>query len=173
VHAGSEIDFLRRERPRLFAGEEAQRRRYLAMLGRLEAAGYGQYEISNFARPGAECRHNLRYWRCQDWLGLGPAAHSSVDGARFRHLPDLEAWIADPRAIEALPTELATERVMLGLRLAEGIAEQLLVETGIAAPEIERRLRKLAPFVTREAGRLRLTTEGYLVSNPVLAELLA
>jgi oxygen-independent coproporphyrinogen-3 oxidase len=172
VHAGSEIDFLRRERPGLFAGEEGERRRYLAMRERLLAAGYRHYEISNFARPGFECRHNLRYWRCQDWLGLGPAAHSFVDGRRFRHRPDLEAWLADPLAVEELPTDIAQERVFLGLRLEEGIEEGLLAAVGVPSAEADRRLARLAPFVERRDGRLRLTPEGYVLSNPVLAELL-
>ena len=172
VHPGSEIDGLRRERPRLFAGEEAQRRRYLQLRERLLGAGYLQYEISNFARPGRECRHNLGYWRCASWLGLGPAAHSSVDGRRFRHPPDLEAWIANPMAVEELPSDLASERVFLGLRLNEGIDAALLAAAGVVGEEAERRLAKLAPFVERGGGRLRLTTEGLLVSNPVLAELL-
>lgn len=172
VHPGSEIDGLRRERPGLFAGEEAQRRRYLAMRERLLAAGYQHYEISNFARPGRECRHNLGYWRCESWLGLGPAAHSAVDGRRFRHLPDLEGWIADPTAVEEMPSDPAVERVFLGLRLREGIAAERLAEAGVAGVEAERRLRRLAPFLERDGGRLRLTPEGLLVSNPVLAELL-
>jgi oxygen-independent coproporphyrinogen-3 oxidase len=173
VHANSEIDFLKRERPRLFAGEEAQRRRYLAMRERLAAAGYAQYEVSNFARPGAECRHNLRYWRCDDWLGLGPAAHSFVDGRRFRHQPDLEAWIDDPMAVEELACEPASERVFLGLRLAEGIDESTLAGVGLSSGEIDRRLARLAPFVERERGRVKLNADGFLVSNAVLAELLA
>lgn len=172
VHAGSEMDVLRRERPGLFAGEEAQRRRYLAMRARLIAAGYRHYEISNFARPGAECRHNLRYWRCEDWLGLGPAAHSFVDGRRFRHLPDLEAWLADPLAVEELVADPAAERVFLGLRLDEGIDPLRLEEAGVPRAEARRRIARLSGFVEIRDGRLRLTPDGLLVSNPVLAELL-
>lgn len=172
VHAGSEMDALRHGRPRLFADDEAQRRRYLAMRARLIAAGYRHYEISNFARPGAECRHNLRYWRCQDWLGLGPAAHSFVDGRRFRHRPDLAAWLADPLAVEELPADPAAERVFLGLRLEEGIDPRLLEEAGVPGAEIRRRVARLAGFVALEHGRLRLTPDGLLLSNPVLAELL-
>ena len=172
VHQGSEMDALRRERPGLFAGEEAQRRRYLAMRARLTAAGYRHYEISNFARPGAECRHNLRYWRCQDWLGLGPAAHSFVDGRRFRHLPDLEAWLADPLAVEELVADPAAERVFLGLRLEEGIDPVRLEEAGVPPDEARRRLARLSGFIELRDGRLRLTPDGLLLSNPVLAELL-
>ena len=172
VHEGSEIDFLRRERPRLFPGEEPQRRRYLAMRERLTAAGFGHYEISNFARPGEECRHNLRYWRCEDWLGLGPAAHSSVDGRRFAHPRDLEAWIADPLAVEELPSDPAAERVFLGLRLAEGIDYETLARAGVAGAEAHRRIQRLAAFIEEREGRLRLRPEGFLLSNPVLVELL-
>ncbi len=172
VHPGSEIDYLKRERPGLFAGDEPQRRRYLRMRDRLTRAGYEHYEISNFARPGRRCRHNLRYWRCDPWLGLGPAAHSFVDGRRFRHLPDLDAWIEQPNAIEELPSDPAAERVFLGLRLADGIDERLLEEAGIDPRETDRRLVRLSDFLERKDGRIRLTPEGLLLSNPVLAELL-
>jgi oxygen-independent coproporphyrinogen-3 oxidase len=173
VHEGTELDYLERERPRLFAGEEAQRRRYLTMRERLGAAGFEHYEISNFARPGHACRHNLRYWRCRPWLGLGPAAHSFVDGRRFRHPPDLEAWLRDPLAIEEQPCDPAAERVFLGLRLAEGIELGLLEAAGVGRDRIPQKLRRLAPFVERNGERLRLTPDGFLLSNPVLAELLA
>lgn len=172
VHEGSEMDGLRRKRSALFAGDDAQQRRYLRMREKLTAAGYRHYEISNFARPGRECRHNLRYWRCDDWLGLGPAAHSHVAGRRFRHLPDLAAWLVDPSAVEDLPIEPAAERVFLGLRLAEGIDESWLADAGIEPEQVSQRLARLAPFVEREAGRVRLNAGGFLVSNAVLAELL-
>lgn len=173
VHEKSEMDFLRRERPGLFPGEEAERRRYLAMHDRLCAAGFEHYEISNFARHGKRGRHNLRYWRLEPWLGLGPSAHSFVDGRRFRHPADLGAWLADPMAIEALDNDPAQELAMLGLRLDEGIAEETLIAaTGASAGEIDRRLRRLRRFVESSAGRIRLTTEGRVVSNPVLTELL-
>lgn len=173
VHEQSEMDFLRRERPRLFPGEEAQRRRYLAMHDRLTTAGFEHYEISNFARPGKRGRHNLRYWQLEPWLGLGPSAHSFVDGRRFRHPADLGAWLADPMASEPLEHDLALERAMLGLRLDEGIETSLLSEAcGEPPAEIEARLSKLRPFLEQSGSRIRLTTEGRVVSNPVLTELL-
>jgi oxygen-independent coproporphyrinogen-3 oxidase len=172
VHENSEMDFLRRERPALFPGEEAERRRYLAMHERLVGAGYDHYEISNFARPGKLGRHNLRYWHLEPWLGLGPAAHSFVDGKRFRHPADLAAWLADPLAVEPLDHDLAQEQAMLGLRLEEGIGiETLRAASGATEAELAMRLQRLARFVVEAAGRVRLTTEGRVVSNPVLAEL--
>ena len=172
VHESSEMDFLRRERPRLFPGEEAERRRYLAMHERLVAAGYEHYEISNFARPGKQGRHNLRYWHLEPWLGLGPAAHSFVDGRRFQHPADLGAWLADPLATAPLEHDLAQERAMLGLRLEEGVdLETLRAASGATDVELAERLRRLRSFVVESAGRVRLTTEGRVVSNPVLTEL--
>jgi len=172
VHERSEMDYLRRERPGLFPGEEAQRRRYLEAAASLTAAGYEQYEISNFSRPGRRSRHNLKYWRCEPFLGLGPAAHSHLGTRRFRHPPDLQAYLADPLAIEELPCDPPAERVFLGLRLAEGVPEeQVAVASGGAGPDLESRLRRLAPFVVRAGGRLRLTREGFVVSNAILSEL--
>jgi oxygen-independent coproporphyrinogen-3 oxidase len=175
VHEKSEMDFLRRERPRLFPGEEAQRRRYLRAASRLTAAGYAHYEISNFARPGRASRHNLKYWRCEEFLGLGPAAHSCGDGRRFRHPPDLEAYLAAPNATEEMPCDLPSERVFLGLRLDEGVtAGDVARAARLAGRELEEQLHELEPFLAAGVdGRLRLTQEGRLVSNAVLSELLA
>jgi oxygen-independent coproporphyrinogen-3 oxidase len=175
VHEKSEMDFLRRERPHLFPGEEAQRRRYLRASRRLAAAGYAHYEISNFARPGRASRHNLKYWRCEEFLGLGPAAHSCVGGRRFRHPPDLEAYLAAPNATEEMPCDLPSERVFLGLRLDEGVAAGDVARAArLAGRELEAQIHELEPFLTAGVdGRLRLTEEGRLVSNAVLSELLA
>ncbi len=172
VHASSEMDFLRRERPGLFPGEEAERRRYFRMHERLLAAGYEHYEISNFARPGRQSRHNLRYWHLEPWLGFGPAAHSFVDGRRFLHPADLGAWLADPMAIEPLESDMALEKAMLGLRLEEGIdVATLLAASSATASALAERLHRLERFVGESGGRVRLTTEGRVVSNPVLTEL--
>lgn len=174
VHSQSEMDFLRRERPRLFPGEEAQRRRYLRAAERLQAAGFEHYEISNFSRSGRASRHNLKYWRCESYLGLGPAAHSCVDGRRFRHQADLAAYVASPSAIDELSCDLESERVFLGLRLSEGVDEAAVARAARLEPrELDDELDRLAPFLERRDGRVRLTREGRLVSNAVLAELLA
>ena len=87
--------------------------------------GYHRYEISNFARDGYECRHNLNCWRFHDYIGIGAAAHGYLDGVRYYHYPDVEAYIDDPiyRAIEE-EDDLANrkfEMIMLGLRTEEGL----------------------------------------------------
>ena len=174
VHENSELDFLRRERPRLFPGEEAQRRRYLAARAALLAAGFEHYEISNFCKPGRESRHNLKYWRCEPFLGLGPAAHSAVGERRWQHAADLQAYLRDPTAVEPCTCDPVSERVFLGLRLTQGVPlEQVRAASGMSEETFARRLAAMAPFLSIAAGRLRLTTEGFLVSTPVLAELLA
>lgn len=173
VHAGQEIDRLRRQRPRLFPGDEEQAHRYLWLVDFLHAAGLRRYEISNFARPGRQSRHNLKYWRCQPYLGLGPAAHSLVDGRRFAHPRDLPAYLADPSAVEAVPTDLAQERLFLGLRLADGLPVDVLARgLDLRLHELLARCRRLAPFVEIVDERVRFTVEGTLLSTSVLAELL-
>ncbi len=102
---------------------------YEQLMDWLPAQGYRQYEISNFSRPGAESRHNLAYWRRQDYLGLGPAAASCLAERRWTNEGDFSAWrqallagSRPPAAEEVLPPEsIWAEACFLGLRLAEGI----------------------------------------------------
>jgi oxygen-independent coproporphyrinogen-3 oxidase len=109
---------------------DAQAEMYDTARGYFNSEGYEQYEISNFARPGRACRHNLIYWRAQDYLGLGVGAVGCVAGTRWQNHKDLRSYLQDalagkfPRAsVERLdePTR-KFERLMLGLRLREGIA---------------------------------------------------
>lgn len=142
---------------------------YMQTVQTLAAHGFGQYEISNFARAGMECRHNLKYWRREEYLGIGPAAHSFVDGRRFFVERDIHGFIAAPKQLEvtdSLPDEYE-ERVMLGLRLSEGIPESLwkLLESGLS------RIPK--NYYRIENGRLSLTAEGFLLSNEIISILLS
>ena len=156
--------------------EETQRAIYLAVCDRLEQAGLKQYEISNFARPGRECRHNLTYWDDGEYLGLGPAAHSFLHGKRFY-------WSADTAAFctGAGPTDDGDggdwdEYLMLRLRLRAGLTEagaRARFGHGIP-PAVRRRAAPLAAagWLTADADGLRLTREGALVSNAVITALL-
>lgn len=135
-----------------------------------EKHGFIQYEISNFARKGYECRHNLKYWRDEEYLGIGAAAHSFYEGKRFAVPKDLHEFISAPRQITEITDDSPgdfDERVMMGLRLAEGIPEELYkpLEKGL----------KLLPgdHYSLENGRLRLTAEGFPVYNYIVSLLLA
>lgn len=152
--------------------------RYLECCALLAAKGFPQYEISNFARTGRESRHNLKYWRSEPYLGIGPAAHSCLGGKRFSFRRDLPGFLTDPLGI--LEDEGAAggleEFVMLGLRLTQGLdlreAEaRFETASGLlearAAPYLERGLAVL------EKGRLSLTPEGFLLSNRIIGDLLA
>ncbi len=174
VHGGSEIDGLRRRRPRLFPDGEAQRRAYLTLAAALEEAGFRHYEISNFARPGHECRHNLKYWRREDFLGFGPSAHSCVGDRRWRRPPDLQRYLADPLAEEEVASDPAEERFILALRLADGLPEEEAARLlGVARETLEAALQPLSPWLQRRAGRLALARAGFLVSTAVVGRLLA
>lgn len=154
----------------LLPDEDETAELYLQTVQNLAAAGLEQYEISNFAKKGMESRHNLKYWRREEYVGIGPAAHSFYDGKRFAVPRDIERFIYE----EVQPVEYTDdapdeyeERVMLGLRLAEGIPNELY-------KGFEDRLR-LVPdnYYKIKDGRLSLTAEGFLLSNEIIALLLA
>ncbi|MDR0720760.1 MAG: radical SAM family heme chaperone HemW [Treponema sp.] len=118
--------------PRLNSPDNIDRL-WLAGRDALEKAGYHQYEVSNFCKPGKECKHNLRYWRMKNWLGAGPAASSTIiddntgRGVRFTNTPDIEAWLArqsgepPPRQEEWLDAvTLIKETLLMGFRYIEG-----------------------------------------------------
>lgn len=143
---------------------------YLQTVDALAQHGFHQYEISNFAKDGCECRHNLKYWRAEEYLGIGPAAHSFLDGRRFGVPRDLNAFLCAERQEEQLtedapdPTE---ERVMLGLRLSEGIPETLWRPLESALKRVPKNYYRI------ENGILSLTAEGFLLSNEIISLLLA
>jgi oxygen-independent coproporphyrinogen-3 oxidase len=156
---------------------------------RLAAAGLPAYEISNHARPGAECRHNLAYWRYQDYIGVGPGAHGRLSraGTRFatrqHRLP--EKWLAavetEGSGIEEItPIDRETaveEMLMMGLRLVEGVSRPTLERA--AGDDAETLFgSNLAPlieggFLTLDADRLAATSAGRQRLNAVLGALLS
>lgn len=139
-------------------------------------AGLGWYEVSNWSRPGHECRHNLAYWRSQDWWGIGPGAHSHVGGVRWwnlRHPTRYSARLADghspAEARELLGAEdRRIERVLLELRLAEGL--HLAVLTATEAARVTGVVA--AGWAEVAGGRLRLTLEGRLLADGIVRDLL-
>lgn len=150
--------------------------KYAVADARLTEAGLGWYEVSNWARPGAECRHNLLYWTGADWWGVGPGAHSHVGGVRWwnvRHpaayADRIAAGASPAHAREVLDEETRrVERVLLELRLRSGLPLDALDADGRAAvPEqVERGL------VLVEGERLVLTDQGRLLADGVVRDLL-
>jgi len=127
-----DTEFLRRlEQGEYTVDQDLDADLFQLTMERLESGGYAQYEISNYARPGFECRHNLAYWRGADYLGLGPSAVSTLGTVRRTNAPDTVAYVealergeSAPHQIEPLSAELRRrERLSFGLRTREGLAE--------------------------------------------------
>lgn len=143
--------------------------RYEAAEAALSSAGLPWYEVSNWGRP---CRHNLGYWRGADWWGIGPGAHSHVRGVRWWNVRHPAAYVAalaaggSPAAGRELldAGQRESERVLLGIRLAEGLAAAGLdpAATGRLVAD---------GLVTRAAGRVGLTLRGRLLADTVVRAL--
>lgn len=151
------------------------------------AHGLPSYEISNHARPGAECRHNLVYWRGQEYAGIGPGAHGRLDIGGIRHATATdkrpEAWLTrveeDGHGIaseDLLDSEQrADEFLLMGLRLAEGIDPQRYAALA-GRPLDPHRIAALkddGAIVTDDNGRLRVTQDGFPLLDAVVADLAA
>ena len=164
--------------------EEDERLMYQRTEELLEEAGYHRYEISNYAKPGKECRHNLGYWERKEYLGLGLGSSSLIRNARFKNCDDLAFYlehsddILQIREIDGALTkeEQMEEFVFLGMRKMEGISLKKFQETfGKSLEEcygngIEN--MKSKNLVEVIDGMLRLTTKGIDLSNYVFAEIL-
>ncbi len=156
--------------------EEAQREIYLAVCSRLEQRGFRQYEISNFSMPGKESRHNLKYWNDEEYLGLGPAAHSFLGGRRFYYPRDLQSFQQGKQPQEDGFGGDFEEYAMLRLRLTAGLRESDCIDRfGTGIPESMRHAAAVlckAGLLRSEPDFLALTREGFLVSNSVIVYLL-
>ena len=159
---------------------DAQADMYLETVDFLEAQGYRQYEISNFAKPGRESRHNLKYWTQEEYLGLGPGAHSDFQGRRFAWSRDLDAYLTgSPAYSENQPIsqrERQREYLMLRPRLARGVHPAHFewmfgLDFSPFIPFLER--CEAAGYALRREGAWSLTPQGFLVSNQIIRELLA
>ncbi len=167
--------------------EEAEYRMYREAHSSITNAGYKHYEISNFARPGFESRHNLRYWKDELYLGFGVSAHSYFAGQRYAYTDDVEKYILEmehPRDMSNILAECTdidvftkeTEYVMLRLRLFDGLLlDEYKKEFG--RDFLAKYGEKLGRFVdggfmSLDARRLAFTVKGMYVSNYILSDLL-
>ena len=158
--------------------DDAQADMYLYTVAALSEAGYGQYEVSNFARAGRESRHNLKYWRMQEYAGFGPGAHSDFGGVRYGYVRDLDAYIAGRLVLAEAETDGTLARdfeyVMLSLRTAEGIDRRTFENRYRQRFEAMERLfvqYEQAGLAQRTEGGWRLTPRGFLVSNSIIVAL--
>lgn len=148
---------------------------YLYMCERLEKSGYTHYEISNFCLPEKESRHNLKYWRCCEYLGIGPSAHSFINGKRFYYPRDMKAFIKGTKPVYDGNGGDAEEYIMLRLRLAEGLdLKELESRFGINTDKIKKAILPLekAGFLKTGDSTIRLTDKGMTVSNSIITEIL-
>jgi oxygen-independent coproporphyrinogen-3 oxidase len=163
---------------------ENEARLYEATWERLGAAGYAQYEVSNFARPGHACRHNLNTWRMHEWVGLGPSAASQQGGWRGANVADLARWLANlgrgervtEERVALTPALLAEDALIFGLRMNEGVDAKRWRECCPEAPwtVVDALLARLEEdlLATRADGIVRLTNRGRLLADSVGAEIM-
>lgn len=151
----------------------------------LEDHGLCPYEISNYARPGSECRHNINYWREENYLGLGPAAASHIQGRRWRSLPNTGAYTRNLLEHQRLSTvddesltsqQRAEELIMMMLRLRSGLEWQRLVEVSADAGIVARMSRAVSHLRTlgllsESSHGIHLTEAGVFVADEVIREL--
>ena len=161
------------------ANDDVMAHRYVMADESFSAAGMQWYEVSNWAKPGGQCQHNLGYWTSQDWWGIGPGAHSHIGGVRWWNVKHpatyakaLNAGVSPAAAREILtPEQQVDETVLLGLRLASGLAVESLSSSG---------QERVAEAVTEglldphafDAGRAVLTLRGRLLADRLAVELL-
>lgn len=157
---------------------------YLYAASALPEAGYLHYEISNYARPGFECRHNLNYWANGYYVGIGVAAHSHLPMIRYANTRDVEhymssiaAGVREVEQVEVLsPERELSDTVILGLRTFAGIDMcELSGRYGVEpVSELRERLERLSQtgLVSASEGQIKLTDRGMLLSNEIMVELL-
>ena len=156
--------------------EEAVSELYLYAVSLLEENGFMQYEISNFAKKGYECQHNLKYWRCEEYLGIGAAAHSYFGGKRFCTERGIEGFIGSEFQKITVTDDNPggfEEYAMLRLRLSEGLSFSDCECFGISREEVMKRCRKIPESLILQTEKgISLTPQGFLVSNAVIGKIL-
>lgn len=158
--------------------EEEQCSNYLYTVNKLQDFDFKQYEISNFSKKGKQSRHNLKYWNLEDYLGLGPSAHSLINGKRFFYENSLENFLSTQNVIiEDSKINAEEEYVMLRLRLREGLVNELYLEKFkknipreyfLKAKNFER----IGLLKITENKNISLTSKGFLISNKIISDIL-
>ena len=158
-----------------FLTDDEQATHYEFVCDYLEGLGYNQYEISNFSLPGYESRHNNKYWRCEEYIGIGPSAYSFYNGRRFHYDRSFDDFYNDITVDEGIGGD-EEEFIMLNLRLKRGLIfkeyenrfNERLSDRFIS----KAKLFEKAGFLHIDEKKVSLTKKGYLVSNAIISELI-
>ena len=167
----------------LLPNDDDQADMYLYMTDVMERYGYQQYEISNFARPGRQSRHNLKYWQLDEYMGFGPAAHSYVGGVRYSYVRDLKKYLDGVENGGSIvdeyekidKAESAAEYIMLGMRTTRGISKDeyfAIYRSGFDKIEYLLSEYEKNGWVRQAGNRWRFTSSGFLLSNILIGTLL-
>ncbi len=163
-----------------FPNEDAEFEMYEDCNRILDEYGYHRYEISNFAKVGRESKHNLRYWKLEDYIGFGVAAHSCIEGRRFGNSRDIKAFLRGEDITEE-QSQIETEErinefVMLSMRLAEGIdTEKYKRQSGrdFKTDFSKTDMYIKNGFMVQNGNNIAFTTKGFFVSNAILSDMLS
>ena len=156
---------------------------YETCVKRLESRGLKRYEISAFAEPGHESKHNLKYWKNEDYLGLGPSAGSYLGGYRFQNQRSLKKWILQIKNEESYENfefihskNAILDTIMLRFRLSEGLEAIQLMRWCVEFPELKltSRMERLEArgLIEKKSMSYRLSKKGFLFANEVFLEFL-
>lgn len=150
--------------------EDTDRKLQKLAVSYLKNCGFERYEISNFAKSGFKSRHNLHYWHCDEYVGLGAGAHSYIDGKRYNNILSPEKYIEAENARENIVLltgeDKKTEHFIMGMRLTEGVEEKFAENKEALYKYIN------LGYITRENGKVRFTDKGFDVSNYILSEII-
>ncbi len=165
--------------------EDEQYEMYLSLCSRLAKAGYEQYEISNFARAGKRCLHNMKYWLCEEYIGLGPSAHSFFDGCRYFYEDSITKYISTIKggampsrvleeSVELTKEQMLDEYVMLHMRLCDGVNDdELIARFGISFEEYYDTDKYIKDgYIIKKGRNYSFSTKGFFVSNYILSNIL-
>ena len=157
------------------ASEDETTELYLSAVDYLERLGYNQYEISNFAVPTFESRHNTLYWKCGEYIGIGPSAHSFYKGKRFHYERDIKQF-AENITVEDGTGGNEEEYIMLSLRLKTGLVFKEYEEryNKVLSPVFKSKIKKYTEtgFLEGDDNHVCFTPKGFLVSNSIICDLI-
>ena len=172
---GNQLFFKEKNRLAL-PDEDIQAEQYLFLCDELERHGYRHYEISNFCKEGFASRHNTKYWMCEEYLGLGPSAHSFIDGKRFNYPRDLAGFIKGNEPVFDSYGGDENEYIMLSLRLKKGLNLVYLKEKwGRELSQLQLKKLKMLEnqgYLTFENDIISLTPKGFLMENAISCEIM-